>query len=265
VKNLTAISHLREMKQNQEKIACLTAYDASFARLLESQEIDVILVGDSLGMVLHGETNTLKASMDDMVYHTKIVRKGITHTLLASDMPYNSYNDKESALKNAARLIDEGDADMVKLEGGQDILEQIEILCQEGISVCGHLGLQPQSVQKYGGYKVQGRNQQEAERIFDDAMALDNAGVKMIVLECIPHQLAAKITQAISVPTIGIGAGVDCDGQILVLYDVIGISDYIPKMANDFLQDNGSISQAVNDYIRSVKAGTFPTLEQSFE
>jgi 3-methyl-2-oxobutanoate hydroxymethyltransferase len=265
VRNPSAISRLMKMKQNKEKIACLTAYDASFARLLENQEIDVILVGDSLGMVVHGEADTLNVTMDDMIYHTKLVRKGINHTLLASDMPNNSYSDKDNALKNAKRLIDEGEADMVKLEGGRDILEQIQALCSQGISVCGHLGLQPQSVQKYGGYKVQGRTFEDADRILEDAIALDEAGVKMIVLECIPRKLAEKITNAISVPTIGIGAGVDCDGQILVIYDVIGISDYIPKMANNFLQNSGSINQAIKDYILSVKAGTFPTLEQSFE
>jgi 3-methyl-2-oxobutanoate hydroxymethyltransferase len=254
-----------QMKQNREKIACLTAYDSSFARILENQEIDVILVGDSLGMVIHGEADTLNVSMDDMIYHTKLVRKGINHTLLASDMPNNSYINKDSALKNAKRLIEEGEADMVKLEGGRDILEQIQALCSHGIPVCGHLGLQPQSVQKYGGYKVQGRKPGDAERIFEDAIALDEAGVKMIVLECIPRKLAEKITNAISIPTIGIGAGVDCDGQILVIYDVIGISDYIPKMANNFLQNSGSINRGIKNYILSVKAGTFPTLEQSFE
>jgi 3-methyl-2-oxobutanoate hydroxymethyltransferase len=254
-----------QMKQNREKIACLTAYDSSFARILENQEIDVILVGDSLGMVIHGEADTLNVSMDDMIYHTKLVRKGINHTLLASDMPNNSYINKDSALKNAKRLIEEGEADMVKLEGGRDILEQIQALCSHGIPVCGHLGLQPQSVQKYGGYKVQGRKPGDAERIFEDAIALDEAGVKMIVLECIPRKLAEKITNAISIPTIGIGAGVDCDGQILVIYDVIGISDYIPKMANNFLQNSGSINRGIKNYILSVKAGTFPSLEQSFE
>jgi 3-methyl-2-oxobutanoate hydroxymethyltransferase len=254
-----------QMKQNREKIACLTAYDSSFARILENQEIDVILVGDSLGMVIHGEADTLNVSMDDMIYHTKLVRKGINHTLLASDMPNNSYINKDSALKNAKRLIEEGEADMVKLEGGRDILEQIQALCSHGIPVCGHLGLQPQSVQKYGGYKVQGRKPGDAERIFEDAIALDEAGDKMIVLECIPRKLAEKITNAISIPTIGIGAGVDCDGQILVIYDVIGISDYIPKMANNFLQNSGSINRGIKNYILSVKAGTFPSLEQSFE
>jgi 3-methyl-2-oxobutanoate hydroxymethyltransferase len=253
------------MKQNGEKIACLTAYDASFARILEKQEIDVILVGDSLGMVLHGEADTLNVTMDDMIYHTKLVRQGINHTLLAADMPNNSYSDKDSALKNAKRLIEEGEVDMVKLEGGREILEQIQALCRLGIPVCGHLGLQPQSVLKYGGYKVQGRTLEDAERILEDAIALDEAGVKMIVLECIPRKLAEKITNAISIPTIGIGAGVNCDGQILVIYDVIGVSGYIPKMANNFLQNSGSISQAIKDYILSVKAGTFPTLEQSFE
>lgn len=264
MKNSVAISRLMEMKQNREKIACLTAYDASFARLLENQGVDMVLVGDSLGMVLHGEVDTLNVSMEDMIYHTRIVRKGIEHTLLASDMPNESYNNPDSVLENARRLMNEGGADMVKLEGGREVLEQIEALVREDIAVCGHLGLQPQSVHKYGGYKVQGRKQEEAERMLEDARLLEQAGVKMIVLECIPRKLAAKITDAISIPTIGIGAGVECDGQILVIYDVIGLSPYIPKMANNFLKDNGNIDEAVKNYIDAVKSGAFPSISQSF-
>jgi len=257
-------SRLQEMKQRREKIACLTAYDAGFARILEEEGTDVVLVGDSLGMVLQGESDTLKVSMEDMVYHTRMVSRGINQTLLVSDMPYNSYNDPEHALRNGKRLLGAG-ADMVKLEGGGEIIDQINALCSEGVAVCGHLGLQPQSVHKYGGYKVQGRKQEDADRIFDDARALEDAGVMMIVLECIPRLLAARITAAVSIPTIGIGAGPDCDGQILVLYDVIGVSTYVPKMANDFLKNSGNIKNAVRQYVHAVKSGTFPTNDQSFE
>lgn len=263
--NPAYISRLQDMKRSRQKIACLTAYDASFSRVLEQAGIDVVLVGDSLGMVLQGEANTLKVTMEDMIYHTRLASKGLQHTLLVADMPVNSYANPELALSNANRLISESGAAMVKLEGGSEILQQIHKLQQSGIATCGHLGLQPQSVQKYGGYKVQGRNSRDAERILADAVALEQAGVSMIVLECIPRSLAAKISAAISIPTIGIGAGPDCDGQILVLYDVIGISGYIPKMANDFLQQGGNLGTAVRQYIQAVKTGTFPTAAQSFD
>jgi len=260
-----ALSHLMEMKQLGEKIACMTAYDATFARLLENAGVDVVLVGDSLGMVLQGAKDTLNVTMDNMVYHTSMVSKGLSDTLLVSDLPNDSYKDADSALANARRLTEEGGADMIKLEGGREILEQIRAIRDAGIEICGHLGLQPQSIRKYGGYKVQGRNEEDAERILEDALKLEELGVKMIVLECIPRTLAAEITRATSIPIIGIGAGSECDGQILVLYDVIGISGYIPKMANDFLKGSDSIENAVRSYVESVKAGTFPTIEQSFE
>ncbi|NNE37169.1 MAG: 3-methyl-2-oxobutanoate hydroxymethyltransferase [Gammaproteobacteria bacterium] len=265
MKNSSAITRILDMKQSGEKIACLTAYDASFSRLLESCGIDMVLVGDSLGMVLQGEKDTLAVTLEDMIYHTRMVRQGIQQTLLAVDMPVDSYLDPQMTVDNANRLLDEGGADMVKLEGGRDILGQVKALSAADIAICGHLGLQPQSVVKYGGYKVQGRNQDDADRILEDAVALEQAGVKMIVLECIPMQLAEAITQAISIPTIGIGAGVNCDGQILVIYDVIGLSGYIPKMANNFLSSGGDINTAINDYIEAVKSGKFPTNAQSFQ
>jgi len=255
---------IQALKMREEKIACLTAYDASFARILESEKIDAVLVGDSLGMVLQGEKDTLNVSMEDMLYHTRMVSKGLEHTLLISDMPNNSYASPDLALTNARRLLSESGADMVKLEGGGEILEQILKLRDQDIAVCGHLGLQPQSVYKYGGYKVQGRNQEDADRIFDDARTLEDAGVKMLVLECIPRELARRITEAVDMPTIGIGAGIHCDGQILVLYDVLGVSGYIPKMANDFLKHGGDIRGAVRGYIQAVKSGVFPADEQSF-
>lgn len=262
---MNSIARLREMKLAGQKIVCLTAYDASFARLLEQAGVDVVLVGDSLGMVLQGGTDTLQVTVDDMVYHTRMVSKGLRQTLLVADMPYNSYNDPASTVDNAKRLLDEGGAAMVKLEGGREVLAQLEALQRETIPVCGHLGLQPQSVHKYGGYKVQGRNEADAERIVADAIALEQAGVAMIVLECIPRRLADRITTVISIPTIGIGAGPGCDGQVLVLYDVIGISGYIPKMANDFLAQGGNIAGAVRQYVEAVRGGQFPTAAQSFD
>ena len=260
-----SLSYILEMKNRGEKIACLTAYDATFARLLENAGVDVVLVGDSLGMVLQGAKDTLNVSMDDMVYHTRMASAGLEKTWLVSDLPYNSYNDKDSALVNARRLIEDGNADMVKLEGGREIMEQIRAIRDADIEVCGHLGLQPQSVNKYGGYKVQGRNEEDAKRIREDALMLEELGVKMIVLECIPRTLAAEISRETNIPIIGIGAGSECDGQILVLYDVIGISGYIPKMANDFLKSSGSIRNAIQNYVEAVKDGSFPTREQSFE
>ncbi len=264
MKNQDLLLHLLQMKEKKEKIACLTVYDAGFARILESEGIDLLLVGDSLGMVLQGDNDTLQVNMEDMIYHTRLVSKVISHTLLIADMPYRSYTEPEQALDNARRLVQDGGADMVKLEGGSEILETVSYLTGSRIAVCGHLGLQPQSVYEYGGYKVQGRQQEDAERIYNDALLLQEAGVKMIVLECIPSLLAERITGAVTVPTIGIGAGSACDGQVLVLYDVLGISAHIPKMARDFLAESGSIRTAVRDYVRAVKAGTFPADEQTF-
>lgn len=264
MKNRESLARLLAMKQRGEKIACLTAYDAGFARILEEEGVDMVLVGDSLGMVLHGDSDTLRVTMEDMVYHTRLVRKGVTNTLLAADMPYNSYLDAAQALKNAHRLLEAG-AGMVKLEGGREVIDQVKALCSEGVAVCAHLGLQPQSVHKYGGYKVQGRKPEDADRIFEDARMLEQAGVQMILLECVPRRLAERITAAVSVPTIGIGAGAGCDAQILVLYDVIGVSVYIPKMANDFLKNAGNIRSAVRQYIKAVKSGAFPSSEQSFD
>jgi 3-methyl-2-oxobutanoate hydroxymethyltransferase len=264
MKKPDSVTRQREKKRRGEKLAWLTAYDAGFARILEEEGVDAILVGDSLGMVLQGEGDTLKVTMEDMIYHTRLVSKGINHTLLIADMPYDSYSNAKQAFDNAQRLLDAG-ADAVKLEGGGEIIDQINALCSRKVAVCGHLGLQPQSVHKYGGYKVQGRNQEDADRMLADAVMLQEAGVDMIVLECIPRRLAARITSAISMPTIGIGAGAECDGQVLVLYDVLGVSGYIPKMANDFLKDGGNIRNAVRQYIQAVRTGTFPGDSQSFE
>ena len=254
---------LREMKRAGEKIASLTAYDACFARVLDEAGVDIILVGDSLGMVVHEEENTLHVTMDDMLYHTRIARKHISRALYIVDLPYRSYATPEQALDNARHLMDAG-AEVVKLEGGEEIIQIIRHLVEQGIPVCGHLGLLPQSIEQYGGFKVQGREQEDAERILNSARLLEDTGVGAIILECIPSELAARISLSLQIPTIGIGAGPGCDGQVLVLYDVLGISSYIPRLANDFLQGRGSIKNAVEAYVAAVKSGTFPTSGQTF-
>jgi len=258
------IEKLKQFKQNGEKITCLTAYDSSFAKLFDECGVDVILVGDSLGNVIQGGENTLGVTMGDMVYHTQIVAKGIKDALLIADMPYKSYENAKQTLDNAKKLINAG-AQMVKFEGGAEHKESFKILQDNNILVCGHLGLQPQSVIELGGYKVQGRDEASANKIISDAKLLESLGVKVLVLECVPSNLAKKVSESISIPTIGIGAGKDCDGQVLVSYDMLGINTgYIPKFVKNFLVDNNSINQAVKDFINSVKSGSFPTDEHSY-
>jgi len=261
-------NYLRELKNRHEKITVLTAYDASFTKHLEQAEVEVILVGDSLGMVMQGHDSTIPVSVDDMVYHTKMVSRAREKALLIADLPYHSYLSKEVALKNARRLTDDAGADMVKLEGGGEFVAVADYLVKNGIPVCGHLGLLPQSVIELGGYKVQGREQEAADNIVEDAKALMNVGVEMVVLECIPQQLAKRITDEVDIITIGIGAGVDCSGQVLVLYDLLGITPgNRPKFSKDFLAElngNKSITSAIEAYVKDVKSLTFPDEEHSF-
>ena len=237
-------NYLRELKNRHEKITVLTAYDASFTKHLEQAEVEVILVGDSLGMVMQGHDSTIPVTVDDMVYHTKMVSRAREKALLIADLPYHSYLSKEDALKNARRLTDDAGADMVKLEGGGEFVAVADYIVKNGIPVCGHLGLLPQSVIELGGYKVQGREQEAADNIVEDAKALLNVGVEIVVLECIPQQLAKRITDEVDIITIDIGAGVDCSGQVLVLYDLLGITPgKRPKFSKDFLAElNGNKS-----------------------
>ena len=264
---LTA-TDLKHMKQRGEKIAVLTSYDASFTIQLEKAGVDVLLVGDSLGMVLQGHDTTLPVTLDDMVYHTSMVGRVRQCAYLVSDFSYQTYQTPQQALSNAQRLIDAG-ADMVKLEGGNEMLPVIRHLVENGIPVCGHLGLLPQSVEKLGGYKVQGRDEDDAQTIINDAIALTEAGIELLVLECIPMELAAKVTVAIDIPTIGIGAGVQCDGQVLVVYDMLGLyPGKRPKFSKDFLieQPEGKgVEAAFEAYVREVKEGTFPNESYSFK
>ncbi|SMN11532.1 3-methyl-2-oxobutanoate hydroxymethyltransferase [uncultured Candidatus Thioglobus sp.] len=254
--------NLQNLKNNGEKITCLTAYDASMAQVFDDCGIDVILVGDSLGNVIQGGENTLDVTMGDMIYHTQAVVKACKNALLIVDMPYQSYVTAGQTLENAQYLLDVG-AQMVKFEGGQEHAKSFKLLQENNIPVCGHLGLQPQSVVKMGGYKVQGKDQSSAQKILDDAKALASWGVKAIVLECIPAELAKKVSASLTIPTIGIGAGIDCDGQVLVGYDMLGITQNPPKFVKNFLT-NGSVKSATTDFIKAVKNSEFPTAMYSF-
>ncbi len=260
------VNRLREKKTQGEKIVCLTAYDASFARVLDAAGVDVVLVGDSLGMVIHGGDTTLPVSMDDMLYHARAVRRGLDRALLMVDMPFLSYTTVEVALANAGALMKQAGAQMVKLEGGSDQADIVSALSRHGIPVCAHLGLQPQRVHKLGGYRVQGREADAAVFMLDEALALQQAGADVMLLECVPALLARRITEALAIPVIGIGAGADCDGQILVLYDILGISaGRIPKFSKNFLQQAGGIEAAVAAYAEAVRSGHFPDAAHSFE
>jgi 3-methyl-2-oxobutanoate hydroxymethyltransferase len=256
-----------QMKKQGEKIAVLTSYDASFTRVLEAAGVDVLLVGDSLGMVIQGQESTIPVGVDEMVYHTQNVARGRSHALLIADMPFMSYSSTAQALDTAALLMQQGGAHMVKLEGGATQLDTVRELSRNGVPVCAHLGLLPQSVHRVGGYKVQGRDAEVAQAMREDALALQQAGAQMLVLECIPEGLAGEISASLDIPVIGIGAGPKCDGQVLVLYDMLGISGgYAPSFSKDFLADSGSsIQDAVTAYVRAVKDGSFPAAEHTFQ
>jgi 3-methyl-2-oxobutanoate hydroxymethyltransferase len=253
------------MKAEGRKISVLTSYDASMTRLIEEAGVEVLLVGDSLGMVVQGQESTLPVTVDEMVYHTRNVARARQRALLVTDMPFMSYSTPEQALESAGRLMKEGGAQMVKLEGGAPQLEVIRRLTGQGIPVCGHLGLLPQSVHKLGGYRVQGREAERADAIFEDARNLQLAGIDLLVLECVPSQLAQRITAELEVPVIGIGAGAACDGQVLVVNDMLGMNPQPPRFVKDFLATGGSILQALKDYVAAVREGRFPAPEQSFE
>jgi 3-methyl-2-oxobutanoate hydroxymethyltransferase len=253
------ITSLAKMKRAQEKFAVLTAYDASFAALLDAAGVAVILVGDSLGMVVQGQRTTVPVTMDDMVYHTRIVARGCGTALLMADMPFASYSTVERGVCNAARLMGEGGAHMVKLEGGAFLAETVRQLNRNGIPVCAHLGLLPQSVHKLGGYKVQGREEAAARQIIDEALALQEAGADIALVECIPAELAARLSEALDIPLIGIGAGPHCDAQVLVSYDMLGITPgRRPKFSKNFLTGRDSLQAAVEAYVQAVKSGEFP-------
>jgi 3-methyl-2-oxobutanoate hydroxymethyltransferase len=256
---------LRAMKHRGDKIACLTVYDASFTQLLEAAGVDMFIIGDSLGMVLMGYETTVPVTMDDMLHHAASVARVGRHAYRVVDLPYRSYTDNAQALANARRLVTEGGADMVKLEGGVAMAGIVEHLVGHGIPVCGHVGLLPQSIEEFGGYRVQGHGAEAARAVLADAHALQAAGAGLLVMECIPATLGAEITADLEIPTIGIGAGPDCDGQVLVLYDMLGITrGRLPRFVRDFLADTGSIPAAVRAYVEAVRDGTYPAAEHVY-
>jgi 3-methyl-2-oxobutanoate hydroxymethyltransferase len=259
------IATLAKMKEDGEKIACLTCYDASFAVLVDEADADVVLVGDSLGMVVQGHETTVPVTVDDIIYHSRIVARGLSRPFMIADMPFMSYSSKDQALTNAVRMMQEGGAKMIKLEGGAGQVAIVEFLTRHDIPVCAHLGLKPQSVHKIGGFRVQGRESAAAEQMLKDAEALQGAGADLILLECIPAELGAKITQHMQVPVIGIGAGPDVDGQILVLYDVLDItSGRKPRFVKNYMEGAASPLAALQNYVRAVKSREYPAEEHCF-
>ena len=259
------VASLKKMKSNGEAIACITAYDASFALAVDKAGIDMVLVGDSLGMVIQGHDTTVPVTVEDIIYHTRNVSRGLQRAFLVADMPFMSYSDPNQALENAVRLMQEGGAMMVKLEGGEDQIAIVEHLARHDIAVCAHLGLKPQSVHKIGGFRVQGRDSKEAKEILDNAKALQDAGADVVLLECVPNELGKSIKENLDVPIIGIGAGPFVDGQILVLYDILDITQgSTPKFVRNFMLDQASPINAIESYVQAVKNKEYPAPEHCF-
>jgi 3-methyl-2-oxobutanoate hydroxymethyltransferase len=256
---------LQKMAENNEKFAVLTCYDATFAAVLENAGVDVLLVGDSLGNVLQGDATTLPVTLEHMLYHTRCVARGSSKALIITDMPFGSYQiSPEQAFENAARILAAG-AHMVKIEGGRIMADTVQFLTQRGIPACAHIGLTPQSVHQLGGYKLQGDSEKSAKLLLDDAKILEKSGASLLVMEVIPAKLAKKITHALNIPTIGIGAGIDCSGQVLVLHDMLGLlQGKKPRFVKDFMADARSIQEAVANYVLAVKSGQFPGKEHEF-
>ena len=259
------VSSLRQMKSAGQRIACLTAYDASFAHCAEQAGVDVVLVGDSLGMVLQGRDSTLAVTVDDIVYHCASTRRGLTAPLLIADMPFMSYATEQQALDNAGRMLAQGGANMVKLEGAGVVVDYTARLTGLGIPVCGHLGLTPQSFNQLSGYRVQGKSKSQAIDLQEDAKALQQAGASLLVLECVPTGLGREISAALEIPVIGIGAGPGCDGQVLVMHDMLGITPgHRPRFVRDFMAGASSITEAMRLYVAAVRDGSYPTAGESF-
>ncbi len=259
----TTLTRLRQLKTSGEKSSCLALYDASMSAIAQDCGVDIVLVGDSLGMTIQGHDSTLPVTIDDMVYHTQAVSRGNQQSLIIADMPFMSYSNPDQAMLNAGRLMQAG-AHMVKLEGGDWLTETVTKLNNRGVPVCAHLGLTPQSVNIFGGYRVQGREQEQADKIIHDAKTLAAAGADCLVLECVPSALSKIICEQVDIITIGIGAGADTNAQVLVINDLLGITPKPPKFCKNFLAETGSIRAAVESYVSEVKSGAFPQEEHGF-
>lgn len=266
MKEKVTVPGIRQMKERGEKITMLTAYDTPFAHILDEAGVDILLVGDSVGSVVVGYPNTLPVTVEEMIYHTSAVVRGTKRALVVIDMPFMSYQvSLEDAKRNAGRMIKESGAEAVKLEGGANMAEVIKAIVDIDIPVMGHVGLTPQSIHQMGGYKVQGKIEEQRRNIVEDALAVEEAGAFSLVLECIPMELAQEITEKLSIPTIGIGAGIHCDGQVLVIHDVLGLlGEFRPKFVKRYVDLRRVISQALEEYIKEVREGSFPTEEHSF-
>jgi len=261
-----SINQVKEMKQRGEKIAMLTAYDYATAKMVDEVGVPLILVGDSLGMVVLGYESTIPVTLEEMLHHTKAVVRGTKQAMVVGDMPFMTYHiSTEQALTNAARFIQEAGAQAVKLEGGINVADKVQKIVECGIPVMGHIGLTPQSIHQFGGFKIQGKTPEAAARLLDDARALEAAGAFSVVMETVPTPLAALITREISIPTIGIGAGIGCDGQVQVINDILGsFTDFVPKHAKQYAKLASIMSNAIGEYYEEVKAGKFPTEANSF-
>ncbi|MDR3410787.1 MAG: 3-methyl-2-oxobutanoate hydroxymethyltransferase [Formivibrio sp.] len=258
------LSTLHKMKQEGRKIAMLTCYDATFATVEAAAGMDILLIGDSLGNVIEGYTSTLPVSMDDMLYHTRCVARGAGPALVLTDMPFGSSQvSPEKTFENAARLMAAG-AEMVKIEGGEEMVPTVRFLTQRGIPVCSHIGLQPQSVNAYGGYKIQGKSDEDARRLVNEAQALEQAGASLVLMELVPAAVAKQVTAAVQIPTIGIGAGGDVDGQVLVLHDMLGLVPGKKRFLRNFMEGSPSIQAAIEAYVLAVKSGEFPAAEHAY-
>lgn len=257
------IESLFAKKRAGEKLTMLTCYDATFAATMDRAGVDIVLVGDSLGMVVQGRNTTVGVSVDEVAYHTACVSRGLEKAFLLADMPFGSFHNESTAMENAVELLGAGGV-MVKLEGAGPMIDIVNYLTCRGVPVCGHLGLTPQSVNQLGGFKVQARDEESAQQLLRDALALQQAGAQMLVLECIPARLGKEVSTALNIPVIGIGAGVDCDGQVLVMHDMLGLGARVPKFVANFMPESGSIQGAFEAYVLAVREGKFPTDVHSY-
>ncbi len=260
------VTTIQKQKQEQDKIAMVTCYDYSMAKLMDEAGFNILLVGDSLGLVMLGYEDTISVTMEDIIHHTRAVSRGAENALVVADMPFMSYQQSVyDAVVNAGRLLKEGRANMVKLEGGKNVVPQIEAIVNASIPVCAHIGLTPQSVNAFGGFKVQGKTAEKAQQLIEDALAVEEAGASLVVLECVPADLSALITKKLSIPTIGIGAGNGCDGQVLVYQDMLSMfSDFKPKFVKHFADIGSAMKNGFNQYITEVKSGAYPAKEHTF-
>jgi 3-methyl-2-oxobutanoate hydroxymethyltransferase len=259
-----SITDLQEMKKQGKKIAMLTCYDATFAGSMDQAGVDIILIGDSLGMVVQGRSSTVGVSVEEIAYHTRCVSSGAKRAFLLADMPFGSYHDQPAAMENAVELLAAGGV-MVKLEGAGPMISIVEYLTDRGVPVCAHLGLTPQSVNQLGGFKVQARETREASQLVEDALAMQQAGAQMLVLECVPAALGCRVSERLEIPVIGIGAGVGCDGQVLVMHDMLGLSEHSARFVHNFMTDADSVQDALQAFVAAVKSGAYPRSEHSYE